>query len=334
MVEILRGALVESAHCGVAAVANARGEIVEGWGDTSLVTYPRSALKPVQAIALAETGALDAFRLGPRHLALACGSHRGEPFHRAMVREWLAGLALSESALACGPEAPMDPAAAAQVLRDGTPQARAYHNCSGKHCGFLSVSKHARWPLEGYSSIDHPAQQRFLDTLSDVGGTDARRLPLGVDGCTLPAAAMSVGAFATAMARFADNRVFSPARTTAIAAIHDAMRAHPEYVAGTDEPGVHIARVTQGRIIAKTGAEGFLCAFLPGAGLGVALKIADGATRARVPALLAVLSAAKLLDAAELRALAALAEPPVRDSTGAVVGQLRPCNLTSRNTAG
>lgn len=327
MVEVWRGELVESVHHGVAVVANAAGEIVAGWGDTALITYPRSALKPIQAIALVETGAYAARGLTPRHLALACASHRGEPFHTELVSAWLANLGLAQSALACGPDHPADEASAAAAIRAGHPVQRIYHNCSGKHCGFLTVARHRGWPVEGYDRIEHPAQQLYLDALSDLLGRDARALPFGIDGCALPAAALPVREMAAMMARFAAASVTSQARRAAILAVHEAMRAHPDYISGTDQPGVHLARVTKGRILMKTGAEGFLMAYVPQQGLAAVLKIADGEARARVPALIALLSAVGLLDAAEQRELARFAEPPVLNSAGATVGRICACGF-------
>ncbi len=327
MIEVWRGPLVESLHFGAAAVANASGEIIEGWGDTDLQTYPRSALKPIQAIALVETGAYQTRGLTSRHLALACASHRGEPFHSALVTAWLDELRLDQNALACGPDRPADEASAAAAIREGLPAQRIYHNCSGKHCGFLTVALHRGWAVEGYDRLEHPAQQLYLDALSELTQCDARALPFGIDGCALPAAALPLAAMAAAMARFAAARAGEAPRRAAIRAIHDAMHRHAEYISGTAQPGVELARVTQGRVIMKTGAEGFMTAYVPDQGLGIALKIADGDARARVPALIALLSAVGLLDAAQQRELAALAEPPVLDSNGATVGHLRACGF-------
>jgi len=323
LVEVWRGPLVESCHRGVAAVANARGEILAGWGDTALVTFPRSALKPIQAIALVESGAYAAAGLTLRHLAIACASHRGEPMHSTLIAGWLASMGLDQACLVCGPDRPADEAAAAAAVLEGRPRQRVYHNCSGKHCGFLAVSRHYRWPLQGYDEIDHPAQQQYLDALSELVGAEARALPFGIDGCALPAPALSVAAMASTMARFADAKAASPGRRAAMLTIQEAMRTYPELLSGTGQPGTVLAAVTGGRIVVKTGAEGFISAFLPGLGIGVALKIADGEARARVPALLAVLTAAGLLDATEQQALAPLAEPAVLNSAGTVVGRIR-----------
>ena len=327
MVEVWRGPLVECVHLGVAAVANAEGEIIEGWGDIGMETFPRSALKPIQAIALVETGAYKERGLTSRHLAMACASHRGQPIHTELVSAWLADLGLDQNALACGPDHPSDEASAAAAIREGHPTQRIYHNCSGKHCGFLTVAKHRGWAVEGYDDIVHPAQQLYLDSLSELAGRDARAMPIGVDGCALPAPALPVKDMAVMMARFAAAKVASPSRRAAILAIHDAMRQHPEYISGTDQPGVEIARVTKGRIIMKTGAEGFMMVYMPGQGISAVVKIADGNARARVPALIAVLSAVGLLDAAEQRALAHLATPPILNSAVAAVGRINACGF-------
>jgi L-asparaginase II len=314
---------VESVHFGAAAVANAEGEVIYGWGDTSLVTFPRSSLKPIQAIALVETGAADALRLAPEYLALACASHRGEPMHTGRVAAWLDQLGLDEAALACGPDFPASQAAAASLIRAGAEPSRVFHNCSGKHCGFLSVAAQMGWPAEGYSDPAHPTQQLYLDVFSDLLRADARALPLGVDGCTLPTPALSLADMARTMARYAAARTAARGRAAAIRRLQDAMRAHPELVSGTGEANVRIADATAGRVVMKGGAEGYLAVFVPDQGIGVALKIADGNSRARVVALLAVLRELKLLSASEAAALAALAEVPVRDSTGKAVGRIR-----------
>jgi L-asparaginase II len=327
MAEVWRGNVVESIHFGAAAVANARGEIIEGWGDVDTVIYPRSALKPIQAIALMETGAAAALGLQPRHVALACASHHGEPFHIELIQSWLAHLGLGQDALMCGPDLPMDAASAAAVIRGGHSKQRVYHNCSGKHCGFLSVCVHRGWSVEDYDHIDHPSQQLYLDALSEIGAFDARALAFGVDGCTLPAAAMPLRIMAATMARFADARIASSVRRPCISQIHEAMRAYPEYVSGIDAPAVRIARATEGRVVVKTGAEGFIVAYIPEQGLAVALKIADGDPRGRVPVLIALLERTGMISPAERDKLAESARPAILDSRGKQVGRLRACSF-------
>lgn len=324
LAELWRGPAVESVHFGAAAVANAAGEVIYGWGDASLVSFPRSSLKPIQAIALVETGAADALGLAAEDLALACASHRGERMHTGRIEAWLDRLGLEESALACGPDFPANQEAASELIRDGADPSRIFHNCSGKHCGFLSVALHMGWPVDGYDDPSHPTQQLYLDVFSDLLGGDAHGLPLGVDGCTLPAPALSLADMARTMARFAAAQT-AARRRHAIHRLQEAMRAHPRLVSGTGEPNVRIAEATGGRIVMKGGAEGYLVVFIPDQGIGIALKIADGNSRARVVALLAVLRELKLLSDGETAALAPLAEIPVRNSADTVVGRICAC---------
>lgn len=323
MVEVWRGPVVESVHAGAAAVCNAAGEVVASWGDTGVVTFPRSALKPVQAIALVETGAHARAGLGTRHLAIACASHRAEPMHVDLVSGWLDAMQLPQEALVCGPDRPADTAAADAAVRAGRPSQRIFHNCSGKHCGLLALARGQGWAVEGYDRLEHPVQQAYLDALSELCGSDARALPWGIDGCGLPAPAMPLHVAARVVARHAAMRAAAPGRRAAMSAIHDAMRAHPELLSGSGQAGVRIAQASAGRVLVKTGAEGFITALVPDQGLGIALKIADGEQRARVPALLAVLRTLRLLDDAALQDLSALAMPVVSDSNGQPVGAIR-----------
>ena len=330
--EVWRGPVVESMRYGVAAVANASGEILHSWGDPTFITYPRSSLKPIQAVALVETGAHEAYGLDYRHLALACASHSGEPFHADLVSEWLKRLGLSEDALACGPAYPGNDEDLHDLIRAGQGQSSIYHNCSGKHCGFLTVARHMGWAVDGYNDLDHPAQQRYLDVLSELLGRDARALAIGVDHCTLPAPALPVGDMAVAMARFAAARVSSATRKAAILRIHDAARRYPEYLSGTGQPYVQLIRATEGRVIVQGGAEGYLAAFLPEEGMGIALKIADGDShppsanrRSRFAVLLTLLKDLKLLASAAEKNLRPFFEVPITNSVGETVGCIRPC---------
>ena len=325
LAEVWRGPIVESVHFGAAAVANDAGEILHGWGDPAIVTFPRSSLKPIQAIALVETGAADALGLSERHIALSSASHRGEDIHTDLVEEWLGRLDLGEDALACGPDLPRDLPLLTAAIRAGKDKSRVFHNCSGKHCGFLTVARHMGWPVEGYNDLSHPTQTLYLETLSEFIGRDATALPMGVDGCTLPAPALSIGDMAVAMARYASARVSSPKRADAIRTIQGAIRRYPQYMSGTDQPTDLVVRATDGAVILKTGAEGFLVAFLPEQGLGVALKVADGDPRARVLALLHLLRHLGLLSSDAARDLADLMEPVVRDSAGTPVGRICAC---------
>lgn len=322
LAEVWRGPAVESIHHGVAVVADAAGRIVQAWGDPGFVTFPRSSLKPFQAIGLAESGAAEALGLSAEHLALACASHRGEDFQVALVRDWLRRMDLPKAALVCGPDLPREARDQAAWLRGGGEPARVFHNCSGKHCGFLAVARRLGAPAAAYDDPAHPAQRLYFDALSELLSRDAAGLLRGVDGCGLPALALSVGDMARAAARHAAAAVASKARRDAIRRIHAAMRAHPDHLSGRDQPTSRLIRATEGRVLVKGGAEGFVVAFVPDRGLGIAVKIADGASRAKMGVLAALLGRLGLLGAAEAEALCEAVEPPVLDSNGRAAGRI------------
>lgn len=324
-VRVTRGSVVESMHCGMAAVATADGRVIAGWGDADTVTYPRSSLKPFQATAIAESGALEAFGLEERHLAMATASHKGEAMHTEIVAGWLKRLGLPEEALACGPDLPGDRETAERLLAAGGKRSRINHNCSGKHCGFLTLARHLGAPTAGYNDIGHPAQRAFLDSFSGFLGFDARTLAHGRDGCTLPALALKVSDMARALARLAAARVDGEARRSAVLRLHAAMRAHPELVSGSADNLPRLVAATRGRVLAKGGAEGYMAAFVPDQGIGIAIKIADGQQRATWPALIAILARLRLLDPGEVETLAAVARPLVRDSSGTAAGLIEAC---------
>lgn len=325
LVEAWRGDVVESVHHGVAAVADGAGGIVAAWGDVDRVTFPRSSLKPVQAVALVESGAADAIRLTERHLAIACASHHGEPVHVDLVRGWLGALDLDEGALACGPALPSHEASRDALVRGGGGPSRLHHNCSGKHAGFLCTCRHEGWPVAGYDDPAHPAQRRYREVLGDFLGRDADGLAWGVDNCVLPAAALPVADAARLAARYAGGAGVEARRRAATARLLDAMRAHPDLVSGSTHATVRLVRATGGRVVVKSGAEGFLLAFVADAGLGIAVKCGDGHARATFPAMIAILDRLGLLDDDARTALAPLREPAIHDSAGRVCGRLVPC---------
>ena len=321
MAEIRRGGILESLHHGVAVVADADGRILQSWGDPSFVTFPRSSLKPFQAIPLVESGAADAAGLTEEHLALACASHSAEDFQVALVRGWLARLGLTEAALVCGPDLPRAQSDQIAVIRAGGDRSRVFHNCSGKHCGFLTLTKHLGAPVGGYADPAHPAQRMYLEAFSELLGEDAARLPRGVDGCGLPAVALPMAAMARGAARWAAARVATDTRRTAIRRLQAAIRTYPDHLSGRGSATGKIVRASQGRVLLKGGAEGYVVGFVPEEGLGIAVKLADGTARAKMGVFAALLGRLGLVDAAE--SLTQDIEGVINDSNGRPVGEVR-----------
>ena len=316
LVEVLRNGVVESQHHGAVAVLRANGEVIYGLGDVHTPVFVRSSIKPLQAIPLVESGALEQFSLGDDHLALACASHNGEPVHTDVVAAWLARLGLDCESLECGAEWPYGSAAARQLAATGATPRRWHHNCSGKHAGMLSCCLNLGLPTTGYSDAGHPLHRHWKNAVADLAHVDLDKLPAGTDGCGLPAPTLPLAALARAFAHLAAPSGLSSRRAATLERIRAAMLANPVLVAGN---GRCCTRLSEScGVLVKMGAEGVYAAALPEAGLGVALKIEDGAPRAAEVALCTVLAAAGLEPDPELRA------PILYNSRGAEVGRLRP----------
>ncbi len=316
MVEMLRGPLLESSHAGHAVVCGPDGDPVAVWGDPATVIYPRSAIKMIQALPLAESGA----DLPPERLAIACASHEGAPGHVAQATRWLADLGLDDGALLCGPEPPRDRAEKHRMIRAGGAPDQAHNQCSGKHAGFLHLARQsgARGP---YVDPEGAVQRAVRAAFVEVTGEESPAT--GIDGCAAPNFATTVAGLARAMARYAAARPGQGARAGAMVALREAMMAHPWLVAGTGKATTRLMIAAQGRAAVKVGAEGVFVAILPERGLGVALKIADGAERAAGPAMAALLGHLGILDPRD-PVLRDIAFAPIVNRAGAEVGRVRP----------
>lgn len=319
-VEVTRGPLVESRHVVHVAVVDAHRGPIAGAGDPRYVSFVRSAIKMFQALPLAEDDVISSLSLTGEEVALCTASHNGEPFHVETARAILRKAGVDEAALACGPHPPLYAPAAAALKASAVAPGRLHNNCSGKHAGLLALSAYHGWQVDGYHALSHPSQQRVLETLAAWSGVNRDRMTIAVDGCGLPTFALPLDAVALACARFAAAaaRPGSPAATIA-----SAMLRYPEYVAGTGRLCTALMRIAGCGIFAKVGAEGYYCAGVPVSGVGIALKVEDGAKRAAEPALLAVLSALDLLTGKELEALREFSQPPVLNTRGEIVGEVR-----------
>lgn len=324
LVEVTRGSMVESRHRGHAVVVDAQGHVVAYWGDHALPVFPRSAIKPVQAIPLIETGAFDAFGLGDAELALACASHRGEARHTDLAAAWLARIGCAVEDYECGGQMPGDAEAAHALIRRGEAPSALYNNCSGKHAGMLTTARHKGEPLKGYVRREHPVQQRILGVLEQMTGQDLTAAPWGIDGCSIPTIAIPLGAVALAMARIADPAGLPDRRAEAVTRIRRAWGAHPGLIHGRGGFDTLLMEAASGAVLVKGGAEGVSCAVLPEAGLGIALKIEDGANRAADAAMAAVLRHLGALPDEIWAAHPDLLTPTLRNWRGIEVGAIRP----------
>ncbi len=320
MVEVWRGPVLESRHAGIAVICNAEGEVIESWGDPDTVILPRSSVKMIQALPLITSGAADAKGLTEEQIALSCASHQGAPIHTKRVGAWLNDLGLSENDLICGPQTPWDIPTRNEQIKAESGKCRIHNNCSGKHCGFLTLTQHLGAGPD-YVDPDHPVQKAALDAFETVTGETSPGF--GIDGCSAPNFATTLRGLGRAMGYFAGAREEGDRMERAAFRLAKAMRSYPDLVAGEGRACTELMRAAKGKVTIKTGAEGVFTAILPEQGLGVALKIADGATRASECAIAALLVKLGALDANDPLVKKRL-NPDVQNFAGINTGEIKP----------
>ena len=296
---------MESRHRGVVSGLDAAGAEVVRVGAVDAPIFPRSANKPLQALAMVRAG----LALDGELLALAAASHSGEDFHVAGVEKILAGAGLTADALRCPADWPLDDAALHELVRTGGAKSRLHMNCSGKHAAMLATCVVNGWPIESYRSADHPLQLAIRAVIEELAGE--RVAATGVDGCGAALFALTPVGVARAFRALVLGAPGSPERRIA-----DAMRAHPEWTSGTRREEARLMRAVPGLLV-KAGAEG-VDAFALADGRAGVVKIDDGARRARTPVTVALLRALGVDGA-----LDALAVTPV-EGGGETVGAVRP----------
>ena len=314
LVEVERDGFIESRHLGAVVVADADGAVHVAVGDPAMPIYLRSCAKLPQALAVWGLGVEQALGLGPLAMASAAGSHAGEPQHVAAVRKTLAAAGLDEHALRCPPALPRNQ----DARREADGPAAVYHNCSGKHAYMLAGAVARGWDPERYTAPEHPVQAVVSDTIADLAGTAIEHV--GVDGCGVPVHALPLRGVATIYARMAAR---AAAGDQGPAALIAALRRRPVMIAGTGELDTVLLEATGGRVLAKAGAEGSAAAVDLATSQGLAVKVLDGAHRARGPALVAALRALGWLDEHELEPVLAASTSPVLGG-GQQVGAVRP----------
>lgn len=316
LVSTTRGNFVECRHFGHAVIARSSGEIVAAWGDPSKIVLPRSSIKMVQALPLVESEI--GKRLSAEQLALASASHSAEPQHIKRVADWLSDLGLDEGALLCGPTPPIDQDRRDQLIREGEDFKPIHSDCSGKHAGFLAMCQVTGGGYD-YVDPDHLVQRGVRRTIEDLA--EETSPGFGIDGCAAPNFALSLAGLAKVMARFAESG--SSSRSRAMQRLRDAMMLHPELVSGTGRSCANLMRAAKGKAAVKTGADGMYTGILPSAGLGIAIKIEDGAKRASEAVMAALLIRCGAIGPDDV-AIQRYLEAPIYNFSGAVVGHVRP----------
>jgi len=331
LVEVWRGPIIESLHRGHLIAVDGEGKTIAELGDAGTVTFIRSSGKPFQAIPLVASGAADRFGLTEKEIAIACGSHSGEPIHVETTESILRKIGLHPNALKCGIHEPFSVEVARDLVKNQKPPNVLQNNCSGKHAGMLALAKHLGAPTESYDSLENPVQQQILKAVSDFSDIPEHQIAIGIDGCGVPVFGLSVRAMALMYARLVHPPPhFDASVKAACKRILHAMMTYPEMVGGTKERlDTELIRVASGRLISKIGAEGvYTVGVLPcdqwPTGIGFALKMEDGDDkRARPPAVIDALRQLRVLRDTEVSSLAAYVPTPITNRRGEKVGEAR-----------
>ena len=330
IVEVRRGGAVESTHLVDVAVVDCDGCVILGYGDTERPVFPRSAMKPLQSLALVEqlqTAGLDG-SFCAETLCVTCASHNGQPAHIQAASALLRQFDIAEDHLICGAHWSLDQDSLIDQVRAAAAPTRLHNNCSGKHAGMLVLAHLMQAPFAGYHQPDHPVQQRILGCLEAMTGCDLTVYGTAVDGCGAPALAGPLGNWARGFALFTGDGALPEARQTACRTLTMAIADAPHMIAGDRRLCSTVNQAFGPAVTAKVGAEGVYAAAFHDLGLGLMLKARDGAKRAAEQALLHVL---QVMGFALPVPVTAAFQPELTNWAGAAVGDIkvRPPGQTS-----
>ena len=327
VVRVFRGSAPASGHRGACGVPEG-DRIVDAGGRGAEVTYPRSALKPIQLLPHFASPDFEAHGFDFATRAILVASHSGDADHVAAVDRVLAAAAAERSALACGPQDPLDRQARKALYRSGGEGSAIHNNCSGKHAGFLLSARRLGAPLDGYLDPDHAVQVEVRDLLAELTGMSKSDLKPGIDGCGAPNWPLPLVALAGLFRDLADPQRLPQRLACGARRILEAVSREPQFLAGRGRFDTALMRAGGAGLIGKCGAEGvFAVGVVPTStrpGLGIAMKIEDGNQRGYEKALPALLAALGVLGAEPERTdgeLAPFARGLIRNTQGLVVGR-------------
>ena len=317
MVEVTRSNFTESVHHGVAILINSSGEVLREWGNSNILIYPRSALKPIQSLNLYKDGVAKALNLSDDFIALTTASHHAENIHQKMIKNWLKKINLKEKHLSCGPSWPLNIKDQFKTHTKYKVKRKIFHNCSGKHCGHLAVSQYKNLPIKNYQNKDHPIQKDLIKLIEDLSKYKIKNI--GVDGCTLPNPLIPLKKFAFAAAQLADYKKLN--EHSAIAKrIFDSCVKFPEIAGGSKSVNSILTKLSKRRAFVKNGAEGVFVAIIPEKKSALAVKIIDGTARAAEVAIAGLISQLKIINYDKIEKIK---KRSVKNSAGQIIGHIK-----------
>lgn len=320
-VNIKRAECIESIHSVYAVILDSEGKIVESYGDPLYKTFPRSAIKMLQALPLLESGAAEEYKLKDYHIALACASHSAEPEHITAVEEWMKLVGFNANDFACGAHYSYHEPTAHNMIRNNITPTRVHNNCSGKHSGMITVCKYYGDDPNGYQLYNHPAQVRVRKILSETMQINHDELSYGIDGCAIPTYFTPLYNIALGMTHFL-NQKNSLERDFAVKRIIKSIVENPLYISGHDEMTFEINKETKGKAIIKVGAEGVYCGILPNEGKAFVVKALDGNSRASEVVTALLLKEHKGISESDLHLLKDWCYPKITNWNKDVVGEI------------
>jgi L-asparaginase II len=313
---------IDAWHDAAIAVVDDRGHVTHARGDAQIVTFTRSAIKPLQALPLCLTGARDALAIDDEELALAAASHDGGDLQRDIAARLLAKAGAKPDQLQCGAHWPIGMRAAGRYPCAGEDRDPLRHNCSGKHAGFLALARTLAVPAERYLDPEGAVQRAVRRAVADACELDEANVVAATDGCSAPNYDVPLASLARAFKNLATRSPQGGPMDGALARVRAAMQAHPHLVSGPTRFDYEIARAFGGRVVCKGGAEALLAVGFSDPALGIAIKVLDGGERALPPIAMAVLAELGLLDAATGAALAHRVRPAVTNYRGIETGAI------------
>ena len=317
LVAATRGEVIENIHQGIAIAIDSNYRIIKKWGDTTAEIFPRSALKPIQTFGIISTGTDKALKLKDEQIALATSSHHAETIHVDMVKFWLKELKLDEEDLTLGSAWPLSPKRKDYILRHEGRKSKFYHNCSGKHCGQLSICIHQKFKTLNYQDPKHPVQKLFIQNLEKLSETKINHI--GIDGCGLPAPSLPLERFAYALTKFADPAKLDGVDKKAVMKVFECCVKYPVLFGGSESVNSILTKSSKKKILVKNGADGVFSAIIPEEKMAIVVKIKDGNMTAAEIAIAGLLRDLKILDNDEVKKLIS---QPIINSAGKRSGKM------------
>ena len=317
LVSSTRGNVVENIHQGIAVAMDSEGRVIKQWGDITTEIFPRSALKLIQTFGIITSGADKGLKLKDEQIALATSSHHAETVHLDMVKTWLLELGIEEEDLMLGPAWPLGQKRKDYIVRHEGRKSRIYHNCSGKHCGQLSICKHNKFNNLNYHSPKHPVQKLFIENLEKLAEVKIKNI--GIDGCNLPAPSLPLNQFAKALTKFADPSKLEGIEQKAVIKIFESCVKHPVLFGGSESVNSILTKSSNKKVLVKNGADGVFIAVIPDEKSVLVVKIKDGNMKAAEVAIAGLLEEMKFLNNEETKKIKS---QPILNSTLQKIGKL------------